>query len=198
VHSVSRIAIGFAILLLVGCGRFADPLAPEMVAPKTVESFTALPVATGMLFTWATPKNDRRGKELKFIDGYSVERKELVERGDETNPDVEWFQLAFVPDTSITVREDLRKAAREEGKLGRRIQAPDELTHFTFLDPTVQMGRTYLYQIVPQNQDGVDGVVKSTVKVTFSGEQSDVTLLDSANLDEEAEDESTKNTGKGK
>jgi hypothetical protein len=183
---------------VAGCGRFTDPFPPEMIAPKEVGSLEVKPLKEGMLFLWSTPKEERRGKELRFIDGYSVERKELVERGDETNPDVEFFKLAFIPDTSLSVRDELRKRAREEGKIGRRVQAPDNLRQFSFLDPSAKPGRTYLYQIVPQNQNGTDGVVKKIIKVAFNGEDSDVSLLDSDNLEEGQEDTATNNTGKGK
>ncbi len=173
-----------------------DPISPEMVAPKEVDALEVTAKEEGIMFSWTTPEKDRRGKELKFIDGYSVERKELVERGDETDPDVEFFQLAFIPDTSITVREELREKARAEGKIGRKIQAPGELKQFSFLDPTPQKGRKYIYQIVPQNQGGVDGVVKRSVKVIFNGIESDISNFDDETLSaEDAEAAATANTG---
>lgn len=184
--------------LLCGCGRFMEPIAPEMVAPKSVESLEVTAKEEGMFFVWYTPEKDRRGKELKFIDGYSVERKEIVERGDETDPDVKFYELAFIPDTSIEVREELREKAREEGKIGRKIQAPGELKQFSFLDPTVEKGRTYLYQIIPQNQGGVEGLVKQTIKVKFDGLLTDVSLLDGDGLEEDPttllDDQNTGNT----
>lgn len=193
---VSCIA-ALSVVSVSGCGRFMDPIAPEMVAPKSVEGLEVTAKEDGMFFLWYTPDKDRRGKELKFIDGYSVERKEIVERGDETDPDIKFFELAFIPDTSIEVREELREKAREEGKIGRRIEAPAELKQFSFLDPTVEKGRTYLYQIIPQNQNGVEGLIKQTIKVTFNGLESDVSTLDGDGLEEDPtalEDQNTGNT----
>lgn len=184
------------MLSVSGCGRMMDPISPDMVAPKEVDSLEVTAQEEGIMFSWTTPDKDRRGKELKFIDGYSVERKELIERGDETNPDIEFFQLAFIPDTSITVREELREKARAEGKIGRKIQAPGELKQFSFLDPTPQKGRKYIYQIVPQNQGGVDGLVKRSVKVIFNGKESDISNFDDETLSaEEQAAAATANTG---
>ncbi len=191
------VAFSLTLLPLVqGCGRFMDPIAPEMVAPKEVDALEVTAKEEGIMFSWTTPDKDRRGKELKFIDGYSVERKELVERGDETDPDVEFFQLAFIPDTSIKVREELREKARAEGKIGRRIQAPGELKQFSFLDPTPQKGRKYIYQIVPQNQGDVEGVVKRSIKVIFNGAESDISNFDDEAISvEDATATATANTG---
>ena len=197
-RSIQKVLLSLVIVTLSACGRYADPIAPEMIAPKSVDSLVTTPLKEGVLITWATPQKDRRGKELKLMDGYSVERKELVERGDETDPEIEFFELAFIPDTSVIVREELRKEARSEGRLGRTIKAPDDLRNFSFLDPTPQQGRTYLYQVVPKNQNGVKGLVQNTIKVIFRGAESEVTSLDSANLDEPQVDASTTNDGKGK
>lgn len=98
-------------------------------------------------------------------------------RGDETNPNIEFVDLGFVKDSHIQVRERLRKEAREQGKIGRTVKAPAELTQFSFIDSKPQNGKTYLYQVVPQNQGGVDGVVKQVVKVVFKGEASNVVVL---------------------
>ena len=47
---------------------------------------------------------------------------------------------------------------------------------FTFTDATPVNGKTYVYQIVPQNQGGVEGQVGQIVKVVFQGEKSPVVM----------------------
>jgi hypothetical protein len=175
------------LLVLAACGRFGPPLPPEALAPKAVEDLTAVARPQGVSFAWSAPDRDRRSRELKFIDGYRIQRKELSERGDETNPDVVFEDVGFVKDNHVEVREELRKEARAQGKVGRRIQAPKEATQFTFKDTKAEVGKTYMYQILPENQGGVKGVVNQIVKVAFRGDKSDVRILDSGELEEETD-----------
>jgi hypothetical protein len=117
---------------------------------------------------------DRRGKELKAAEGFSIERKELVHRGDETNPEVKFKRIGFLPDKHVEVRDKLRAEARAAGKIGRTVKSPEELMKFSFVDSTPVKGKTYMYQIVPLNQGGVEGQVAELVKVVFQGAQSPV------------------------
>lgn len=172
-----RIALVSLSLAAVGCGKYLAPIPPEMVAPKSVESLEAYTTGGQVALKWTSPEEDRRGRELKSIDGYAVQRKEIAARGDETNPKVEFVDLGFVKDVHIAARERLRKEAREQGKIGRTVKAPADLTQFTFFDSKVQNGKTYLYQVVPQNQGGVDGVVKQIVRVVYKGDESNVVIL---------------------
>lgn len=159
---------------VVGCGRYIPPVAPEMLAPRAVENLAIVPSATGVTFSWTAPEQDRRGKELKSADGYSIERKEIIKRGDETDPSVRFTEVGFVEDIHIEKREELRKEARAAGKVGRNIKSPPEFTKFTFTDSTPQTGMTYIYQIVPKNQDGVKGQVGQVIRIAFQGAQSAV------------------------
>lgn len=181
---MTRTLTRFACTLLVavgvgGCGRFKVPLPPEMFAPKAVDALTVTATESGVVFAWTAPDEDQRGKELKSIEGYSIQRKIIAERGDETNPKVRFDTIGFVKDSHVTVREDLRAAARKEGKIGRTIESPEEYTKFTFVDATAKRDQTYLYQVVPQNQGGTDGGVKEFARVTFRGAASDVAMMPS-------------------
>ncbi len=173
----ARVAWLLTMIASAGCGKYLPPIPPEMVAPKAVEALEASTTAEQVSLKWTSPEQDRRGKELQAIDGYTVQRKEIAARGDETNPNVEFVDLGFVKDSHVQVRERLRKEAREQGKIGRTVKAPAELTQFAFADSKVQNGKTYLYQVVPQNQGGVDGVVNQVVRVVFKGQESNVVIL---------------------
>ena len=170
------------ILSLAACGRYVQPLVPEVLAPKAPRALDVKGVENGVSFTWASPNEDRRGKELKDMEGYDVYRKEIKERGDETDPDVEFIKLTFIPDSSVEVRERMRQEARDAGRVGRRLQAPDSFTRFAYLDKDVLQGSTYLYKIVPTNQGGVEGAIGDYIKVIYSKDKSEITHLE-ANSD---------------
>jgi hypothetical protein len=171
------LVVGFGLAMsLTGCGRYRAPLTPEELAPAAVENLTVTTTDTGVTFTWVASDKDRRGKELKSAEGYSVERKELAHRGDETDPGVEFQKLGFLKDNHVVVRDRLRDEARASGKIGRTVKAPEDQMKFTFTDATPKTGATYVYQIVPQNQGGIEGQVGQLVKVVFQGAQSTVVL----------------------
>lgn len=176
------VALGF---VMSGCGRYKPPLPPEMFAPKAVDALSVTASEGGVLFAWTAPDEDRRGKELKFIDGYAIQRKTIAEKGDETNPKIQFVTIGFIRDQHVTVREDLRAAARAEGKIGRTIESPGEYTKFSFVDPTAQRSTTYMYQVVPQNQGGTDGVVREVARVTFHGATSDIAMVPSLEVPED-------------
>lgn len=161
---------------VTACGRYRAPLAPEELAPAAVENLTVATTDKAVVFTWIASDKDRRGKELKSAEGYSIERKELAHRGDETDPTVEFEKLGFLKDSHVEVRERLREEARASGKIGRTVRAPEEQMKFTFTDSTPKSGTTYVYQIVPQNQGGTEGQVGQLVKVVFQGAQSTVVM----------------------
>jgi hypothetical protein len=148
-----------------------------MFAPKPVDALTVTALERGVSFAWTAPDEDRRGKELTSIDGYAIQRKIIAEKGDETNPKVRFETIGFLKDQHVIVRENLRKEARAEGKIGRTIESSDEYTKFTFVDTTAKPSTTYMYQIVPQNQGGTDGAVKEVARVTFKGSSSDIVMV---------------------
>lgn len=172
------------VSVLSACGRYRPPLPPEMLAPAAVEGLVITPAETGVAFAWTASEKDRRGKELKSANGYSIERKEILNRGDETDPKVKFTQVGFVEDKHIAIRDQLREKARAEGKIGRNVKSPPEYTRFTFEDTTAQRGKTYIYQIVPQNQNGVEGQVGQLAKVVFQGPQSAVVMVASKELED--------------
>ena len=171
------VLFGFLVLGIVGCGRYKPPLPPEMFAPRAVDGLQVKGNALGVSLVWTAPDEDRRGKELKSIQGYSIERKTLVQRGDETDPTIKFEKVGFVTDKHVQVREKLRAEARAAGKVGRTIESPEEHTKFSFVDSTAKLSSTYLYKVVPHNQGGIEGVVGQVARVTFKGEASDVLLV---------------------
>ncbi len=170
-----------------GCGRYRPPLPPEALAPQAVESLQVTGTTGGVRLTWAAPEKDRRGKELQEIEGYSIQRKEIKRRGDETDPSVDFDDIGFVKDTHVEVREQMRAKAREEGKIGRTVKPPEELTLFSFSDTTAATGSTYVYQVVPENQGGVEGRILEVAKVVFKGDRSDIIIVPAGDVDANAD-----------
>lgn len=173
-----------ALLVLAGCGRYMSPIPPESLAPKAVQGLVVTPSEQGVKFAWTAADQDRRGKELKSADGFSIERKEIVRRGDETDPAVQFKELAFLKDTHVEKREELRKSARAQGKIGRTVKAPPDLLSFSYFDKTPKIGTTYIYQIVPKNQGGVEGQVGEVVRVVFQGVESAVLVKPSKEMED--------------
>lgn len=177
-RTMTRLACTLLVVaILLGCGRFKIPLPPEMFAPKAVDELTVTTTHSGVVFTWTAPDEDMQGKELKFIDGYAIQRKTIAQKGDETDPKVRFDTIGFVQDSHVKIRDDLRAAARKEGKIGRTIESPGEYTKFSFVDSTAKVNQTYMYQIVPQNQGGTDGGVGQIARITFKGLASDVAMV---------------------
>jgi hypothetical protein len=155
------------------------------MAPRAVADFEVAGQENGVRLAWRSPEEDRRGKELKSIEGYQIQRKEIVNRGDETAPSVHFKDLAFIKDTHIEVRDKLRAEARAQGKIGRTVQASEELTVFGYVDTSAQRGASYIYQIVPQNQSATDGVVREVARVVFKGAQTEVDIVPADDIAEE-------------
>lgn len=182
---LSVAAVVFGSTCVTGCGRYKPPLPPEMFAPKAVEALTVTAAEGGVFFAWSASDEDRRGKELKTMDGYAIQRKVIARKGDETNPNVRFQTIGFVRDQHVIVRENLRKEARAEGKIGRTIESPEEYTKFTFVDTTAQPSTTYMYQVVPRNEGGTDGAVSQVARVTFKGSASDIAMVSATEVVED-------------
>jgi hypothetical protein len=95
-----------------------------------------------------------------------------------------YVESAFIPDTHLRVQDELRAAARKEGRSARRIKADPTLARFLFRDTAVTPGTVYTYKIVPVNQGGVIGLVAQTLTVAFKGAESEIRLQSLSELDD--------------
>lgn len=182
---VGRLALAsLCAAFAMACGKYSPPIPPEQLAPKQVEALQVTADAEGVVFKWSAPSTDRRGKELKYIDGYRVDRTEV--RQDflgALEGELEWDGIGNLRDTHVKVREKLRAEARAQGKVGRRVDAPAELKEFTFRDSTATPGKLYLYQVVPLNQGGVEGVSRNVARVLFRGTSSEISIVPREKID---------------
>ncbi len=173
-----------------GCGKYGVPLPPERFAPKKVRELEVTPTEQGIGFAWKAPEKNARGKELASIDGYRVYRREILAQSDIVDDTDELELLATIPDTHVVEREELRAAARAQGKPGRRINVDSKKLHFEYSDTSAVKGSNYLYQIVPFNQGDVEGHGSQEIFVAFNGEKSKVSKAATTEDDEVTTDES--------
>ncbi len=172
-------------MALSSCGRAGPTRPPEEFAPREVEMLQVSGSVEGVKFSWLSPSGDRRGKRLESLEGYSVRRAAVPppEAGRESDIlDLDFEELAAIEDKSVATREQLREAARAEGKPARKIKVDKALSEFSFTDQTARPGLVYLYKIVPLNQGGVEGESKNLVRVVYRGEASEISLVNVESL----------------
>src|SRR5690606_37532724 len=150
---------------------------PEAFSPQGVQELQVVYHAEGVSFAWKAPSDDLQGKELKTLNGYRIYRKEIVEREDLLAELSEYELIETIVDTHVEERERLREEARAAGRPARRIDAPSELTKFSYMDRNVEPGEVYAYRIVPFNQRDVEGLSPNIIRVLFRGASSEVSLV---------------------
>jgi hypothetical protein len=71
VRTSTLIALSFGALLLLGCGRKADPLPPIIEVPETTTDLFAIQEGDKVLLTWSFPQLTQGGRtlaDLQFLD----------------------------------------------------------------------------------------------------------------------------------
>jgi hypothetical protein len=143
---------------VVSCGKVGQPKAPEYFAPEIVGEYSVSLVPQGIALSWKAPKNDRRGKELKEIDGYSVERAILAP--EDTVATAKFSELAFVTDGHILERDKLRASLRAQHKPSRSADVSGEKKLFSYVDTSAEAkdrNLNVMYRIVGINYGSVRG-----------------------------------------
>lgn len=172
-------------LLLAGCGRYLPPLPPELLAPSAVRTLEVTADLQGVNFKWDAPDRDQMGTELKTIEGYRVYRKVLEKPSDLINEDIEYDLLAMIEDKHLVELDKLREEAIEQNRPSRKVKVDEALTKFAYTDNQPVGGKLYAYQIVPINQDGVEGMADKIIKVLYRGTTSEIVMIDQAQIEED-------------
>ena len=141
-------------LLLISCGRKGSPKPPEEFAPSPVKYLSARGTVNSVVLTWESPVTDASGEDLEDLAGFVVKRNIYDE---EEDPD-------FDEIAEIEVR--LSEEAVEQPQ-----------SQYSFSDGAVEAGQVYDYMVLPVNEDGVDGVAGTVLRVTFIGESSRVEVF---------------------
>ena len=130
-----RAVIAFGLMLAflpLGCGKKADPRAPELATPRVIENLTARAVANGVALTWRRPTEYVDGSELKDLAAFVIFRKDISP----TCPDC---PVPYRPLTTLDV-EDHEKFVKQK--------------QYRFVDEEVQDKMTYRYRVSSQLKDG--------------------------------------------
>ena len=182
-----------AIVGLMGCGRAGTPFTPEQVAPQRVQQLNVTADGAGVKLAWVAPKRDRRGKALSSLEGYEIFRADLStaatsgELGSgpvDATKDEAFAHIGTIKDEHLAKLEELRAAARREGKPTRRIAVAKELESFSFLDSNVKPGTTYVYRVQPFNHGGVLTRDFDLIQVAYRGITSEISAFSGQNLDD--------------
>jgi hypothetical protein len=130
-----RLVLIFALVLAflpLGCGKKADPRAPELATPQVIDNLTARSVANGVALTWRRPTEYVDGSELKDLAGFLIYRKDISP----TCPDC---PVPYRPLTTLDV-EDQEKFVKQK--------------QYRYVDEEVQDRMTYRYRVSSQLKDG--------------------------------------------
>lgn len=160
------------LLVLVGCGKFGPPLPPEVFSPKAVDGLSVSADDAGVKLSWNSPDRDVRGDELRSLDGYLVQRREIS-----AEEDTDFETLETLPDVHLAALKEAREELRAKGLPTRRAKVSSDLTTFEYLDTLAEHGKNYLYKVVPTNQGGVEGEVLLFARVSFAGAASRTALM---------------------
>jgi hypothetical protein len=137
----------FALVLAffpLGCGKKADPRAPELATPQVIDNLTARSVANGVALTWRRPTEYVDGSELKDLAGFLIFRKDISP----TCPDC---PAPYRPLTTLDV-EDQEKFVKQK--------------QFRYIDEEVQDKMTYRYRVSSQLRDGSLSQPSNEVQIT--------------------------------
>jgi hypothetical protein len=125
----------FALMLALlpwGCGKKADPRAPELATPRVIENLSARSVANGVALTWRRPTEYVDGSELKDLAAFVIFRKDISP----TCPDC---PVPYRPLTTLDV-EDQEKFIKQK--------------QYRYVDEFVQDNVIYRYRVSSQLKDG--------------------------------------------
>ena len=120
------------VLLASGCGKKADPRAPELATPQPIKNLTAKPDRNGIVLTWRRPTEYVDGKPLTDLTGFVIFRKDLSP----TCPDC---PVPYRPLTNVNV-EDREKFVQQK--------------QYRFIDDSAQPKMMYRYRVSSQLKDG--------------------------------------------
>ena len=172
------------ILLATGCGRYMRPIPPESVSPEAVHGLTVRGSLEGVRLSWSSPSKDQRGKELKELDGYTVERKLITGSADLLKTRSRFEQIGFIEDRSVKELQKQKEELRAQDKPSHRAKVNPDLQKFEYVDSVARAGEQYLYRIVPKSYYG-DGAVTMVARVVFRGDSSEVSMLSNLTSDGE-------------
>lgn len=174
---IKKIIVLSTLFFLSSCGRYVDPVSPEIVAPEGVRALAVDADLTRVTFNFRSAQRDTRGKQLKSLDGYRIYKKEITEESPSIFKKDEYDLLTMINDDHLPELFALQDQARAEGRSPRRVRAPDAQTTFTFTDKNITPDRIFAYRIVGVNQNGVESNMERIVKVDLLDSEVEVQII---------------------
>lgn len=169
----------YAILLLVlltcvsaGCGKYGKPYPPESLGATAPTDYQILPRVDGVEFKWKASLQDRRGKDLKFFDGFNIYRISSPdqEKIEDFNFDKDKL-IGTLPDKHFQKFRALYEQAEKDGMPTRKVSLPEEDLTYSFVDENLEPGGEYGYFIVPFLYGDVRGEVRDVIVISYKGLQ---------------------------
>ena len=142
-----RAVLALALMLAFlpqGCGKKADPRAPELATPRVIDNLTARAVANGVALTWRRPTEYVDGSELKDLAGFVIFRKDI-------SPTCLDCPVPYRPLTTLDV-EDHEKFVKQK--------------QYRYVDEEAQDKMTYRYRVSSQLKDGSLSQPSNEVEIT--------------------------------
>jgi hypothetical protein len=153
---------------VTGCGRYLPPVSPEVLVPQTVETLRAVyNPDNSVTLSWVGPSSDKRGKKLKELEGYQIERSLSGGSSALTDAPTErlFEQVAFIPDTYYEALRKQQQDALERGDIVRKVKLDDSLKSYSYTIKKIPQGISF-YRVFAVNAEGGDGDFEKVVQVT--------------------------------
>ena len=124
--------ICMAVALAWGCGKKADPRAPELAAPERITNLRAQDAADGVSLTWSRPEQYVDGRSMRDLASFVIFRKDL-------SPSCLDCPVPYKRLTTVSV-EDRDKFVK--------------VRQYRYVDAGVQPKTVYRYRVSSQLFDG--------------------------------------------
>ncbi len=189
-HTVIGLAAcALIISTVMSCGRYGPPLPPEAYTPATVDNFLASPSPDGIVLTWNTPDKDRQGEDLEELTHYDILRSNTEDLLNFLkDPIVNSEVVGRVYSKNYELLLKRKSEARAKKEPSRMLENPDSFSKFSFADNSLSadatnLGKTFIYSVVPYGREGLPGEVLWFTKITYDGDKSIVEMLSQNALD---------------
>ena len=133
-----RLVLVVVLVLAAACGVKTKPLPPEFVRPSAPTDLAATATEGGVKLTWRRPTTYTRGKHMRDLGGFSIERASGADG-------IEFVQVGTLELTDQT-------RFRQEKSM-------------TWTDQSAVVGETYRYRVIAVTTDDYRSEPTATVTV---------------------------------
>lgn len=139
---IFALAVGL-VLLAAGCGKKADPRAPEFATPERITNLRAQSVGNGINLTWTRPNQYVDGRQLKDLASFVIFRKDLSQS---------------CLDCAVPYRQLTTVSVEDRDRFNKQRQ-------YRFVDGAVQPNAVYRYRVLSQLADGTLGEPSNEIEI---------------------------------